>query len=234
MFRYLVLGLLRDGAAYHGYALMKEYRERSGVSVSTGNFYRELQRLVAEGLVRTAQNPPGADTRREPYEITEEGSLAFDAWLLSSPANVGSYDDELSSRAVFVAEREPAEAHALLDRWREAIWIHGKTLERERERALAQGSDVPRGVIARSILLARRLKHVAADLEFIEELRSACFPPVTLPRVAESGQGGWTKPVPAAAEEPAAAKGGKSLAKKAKLAIAGHLRRGIRGRARRS
>jgi hypothetical protein len=78
MFRYLVLGLLRDGEPRHGYAVMKEYRERSGLQVNTGSFYRELQRLVAEGLVQTVANPTDADPRRAPYQITETGSACFD------------------------------------------------------------------------------------------------------------------------------------------------------------
>ena len=65
----------------HGYALVKAYRERSGVEVSTGNFYRELQRLVLDGLIRSADNPPEADARRTPYEITQLGVSVFDEWL---------------------------------------------------------------------------------------------------------------------------------------------------------
>lgn len=177
MFRYLVMGLLRDGLAYHGYALMKAYRERSGVSISTGNFYRELQRLVGEGLVQTAEVSPGEDARRAPYQITEQGLTAFEAWIVSPPTHIGSYDDELSSRAVFIGETDPALALRLLDRWREVVWIHGKTLEREREAALLNPSAMRGAFDARSLLLARRLKHIAADLEFIDELRTACTPP---------------------------------------------------------
>ena len=84
MFRYLVLGLLRNGDACHGYAVIKDYRKRTGQEASSGNFYRELQRLVGEGLVRTATNPPGADPRRAPYQITEAGSAVFDTWLFGS------------------------------------------------------------------------------------------------------------------------------------------------------
>src|SRR5438874_1232578 len=58
LYRYLVLGLLRNGAARHGYALMKEYQRRSGTQIGSGRFYGKLQRLAAEGLVTTATNPP--------------------------------------------------------------------------------------------------------------------------------------------------------------------------------
>lgn len=122
MFRYLVLGLLRDGKSRHGYALMKEYRERSGVRLSSGSFYRELQRLVAARLIRTVSNPPGADPRRTPYEITDTGRATFDAWLIGpTGAGVGRYEDELSRRALFLGSAQPAVARRLIEDWKEEI-----------------------------------------------------------------------------------------------------------------
>ena len=61
--RHMLLGLLQHHGARHGYALMKEIRARTGVQVSIGNVYRELARLVREGLVRS---PYGGD-RARPY-----------------------------------------------------------------------------------------------------------------------------------------------------------------------
>ena len=175
MFRYLILGLLRDGEAYHGYALMKEYGERSGIRVSAGNFYRELRRLVAEGLIRVVAKPTDADPRRAPYEITERGEAAFDAWLGQPMTTaVTSYEDEISSRALFVAEAGPAVVQRVLGAWQDDLWFQGKTLERDREAALARRRvEAERRFEPLTLLLARRLKHVAADLEFIEEFRTA-------------------------------------------------------------
>src|SRR4029450_1404978 len=123
MFRYLVLGLLRRGEPLHGYALMKEYRERAGVQISTGSFYRELARLVTEGLVRPASTPPASDPRRAPYEITDFGAAAFDTWF-SEPlgADAGPHEDGLSARAVFLAEAGPAAARPGPERWEGGIW----------------------------------------------------------------------------------------------------------------
>jgi DNA-binding PadR family transcriptional regulator len=174
VFRYVVLGLLRNGEKLHGYALMKVYRARSGTQISTGNFYRELQRLAAVGLVRPVTNPAGADPRRAPYEITEAGAAAYDAWL-SGPneSPLGQYDDELSTRALFVASAEPAVTRKVLDRWQEELWMRGKMIERARETASRYGGVAQESFSPLTLLLARRLKHVAADLEFIEELRAA-------------------------------------------------------------
>jgi len=177
MFRFLILGLLRDGTPHHGYALAKAYSDRSGVDISTGNFYRELQRLVAEGLVQTTSNPPGADMRRMPYQITEAGSLAFDAWLFeSTDLGDGQREDDISTRALFLAGGNVALVHALLERWQEQLWMRGKVQERARDTARAQG----RGVLA--LLFSRRLKYTAADLEFLTGLRALDEQRITPPQ----------------------------------------------------
>lgn len=175
MIRYLVLGLLRGGGAHHGYALMKEYRERSGIRISTGNFYRELQHMVGEGLVQTAQNPPGADARRAPYEITDAGVEAFDEWLARpNGPGMGHHDDDLSARALFIVDADPSLARRLLEQWREELWIKTKILERDREASLVPSRDqTPQSFAALPFLLSRRLRHLAADLEFLQEFRSA-------------------------------------------------------------
>ena len=62
MFRYLVLGLLRSGGSFHGYASMKEYRERSGLQLRHGQLLPGAPTLGGEGFVRTVANPADADT----------------------------------------------------------------------------------------------------------------------------------------------------------------------------
>jgi DNA-binding PadR family transcriptional regulator len=173
MFRFLILGLLRNRAPMHGYALVKAYRQRSGAEVSTGNFYRELQRLVVEGLICSSDNPPDADIRRTPYAITAEGIAIFDDWLTARDAAVGRIsEDDLSARALFIAELEPRTASAVLDRLRDNLWFWGKRLERDRQLLLSQGGGDDRtgATTVLSLLLARRLKHVSADLDFVEGL----------------------------------------------------------------
>ena len=174
-FRYLVLGLLRDGEPRHGYALMKEYKEQTGLRLSTGNFYRELQRLALEGLVRNVDNPEGADPRRAPYRITEAGTGAFQAWVTGPDGpTVSDYQDELASRALFIPEADPTVASKVLDRWQQALWIDGKILERQREAALAHSLNGRHGSRTLALLIGRRLKHIAADVEFLEEFRAFC------------------------------------------------------------
>src|SRR5437899_4488561 len=109
MLRYLILGLLRGGSARYGYALMKEYRQQSGIEISIGNVYRELQRLAADGLVRPSANPPGVDPRRVPYEITPAGLTAFQRWLSTPTAGpVAECGTAFAFRALFLGQEDPA------------------------------------------------------------------------------------------------------------------------------
>jgi len=171
MLRHLILGSLRQGGAKHGYAVMKEIRDRAGLQVNIGNVYRELKRLEAEELVRSVVNAAGEDPRRAPFESTPGGMSAFDDWMASAPTkSLPDYRDEFCLRAIFIENVETAAARVILDRWREELGMHSRGLERCWERALAHRS---RNVTTLPLFLARRIKHVATDLAFIEELRSA-------------------------------------------------------------
>ncbi len=191
MFRYIVLGLLRRGGAHHGYALMKAYRARSGVQMSTGTFYRELQHLVDEGLARVVARPPDADARRTPYEITPKGCEEFDRWLVRPPlVGLGS-DDEITARTMFLPEAPIDVARAMTDAWKEEVWLLGKRLERERQNELHRCATQGETFSILPLLLGRRLRHIAGDIEYLDELRAA------LDALAAS-----RAPEPAAAERP--------------------------------
>ena len=160
-------------------------------------FYRELQRLARDGFVRITANPEGEDPRRAPYEITEAGGSAFDGWFsgLTRPA-VADYEDDLSHRALFIPRADPKAARAVLDRWGEALWIGGKMLERAREAALTRAGSQGDDFSTLSFLLGRRLKHIAADIEFLEEFRSAYDEWMASAHGAEAVHAGDGNPVP--------------------------------------
>ena len=170
MLSHLILGLLRDGQARHGYELITEYKARSGNQVSAGNFYRELARMAGDRLVQTGVNPPDADARRIPYQITEKGRHSFDEWLIGP----GRDDGDLSAWLLFVDRVPPEIRDRLLDRWQDDLWLRGKSLSRAREDALlmqqSRHDTVRYNVLAS--LLSRRLKQVTADLEFLKEFRN--------------------------------------------------------------
>jgi len=64
----LVLTSLAGGEK-HGYALIKDVEEFSGVRLGPGTLYAALSRLEREGLIEAL---PEAD-RRRPYRITTRG-----------------------------------------------------------------------------------------------------------------------------------------------------------------
>jgi len=166
MFVHLLLGLLRDGQPHHGYHLIMEYRARSGSKASAGNFYRVLARLATQGMVTTGTSSPRDDARRIPYQITETGAQVFDRWLTSS-----SGSEEIAQRLLFL-DRVPREALTrLMDRWQEDLWMQGKALARRHEDAVRDDTATGR-YNPLPALLARRIKQVEADLEFLKELRT--------------------------------------------------------------
>jgi DNA-binding PadR family transcriptional regulator len=163
----LILGLLRDGRARHGYDLIMEYRQLSGDSANPGNFYRELGTLADKDLLTKEPVPPGEDPRRIPYRITAGGTVEFDAWLCS-PATP---QEDLASWLLF-ADRVPTEAlRALLDSTRDQLWLQGKTLEHARANLKNKRRDNGTRYDPASYLLLWQLKRITADLEFLEEFR---------------------------------------------------------------
>jgi len=172
MVRYLVLGLLRTGVVLHGYAIVRAFEERSGMRLNGGNFYRELQRLVAEGLICQVTNPSGADPRRTPYAITESGAVEFDAWFGQVDDESGPpLDDGFSLRALFIDAVDPLLARQLLDRWGNALWLRTKNLERDREATKLWSQQQPRVLPVRASVVDRRLRQTAAELEALDEFR---------------------------------------------------------------
>lgn len=172
MFKFLVLGFLRDRIPHHGYALAKAYSEQSGSEISTGKFYRELQRLVDDNLIQTVPNPADADPRRSPYQITERGCDEFDGWL-TIPVDLGDghSEDQISGRSLFLRGADSKLANLLIERWKEQLWVRSKVLERARENARAKGYDIL------ALLLGRRLHYTAADIEFLETLQTTVSQP---------------------------------------------------------
>jgi DNA-binding PadR family transcriptional regulator len=65
------------GGPKHGYALIQDIREFSGVEVGAGTLYGALARLEGQGMIRALE----AEERRRPYAITSAGSAALQEHL---------------------------------------------------------------------------------------------------------------------------------------------------------
>jgi DNA-binding PadR family transcriptional regulator len=180
MFRYHLLGLLRNGTQ-HGYALAKEYQRRSGVEVGLGGIYRELRILTEQGLVRRLANPLDGDPRRTPYEITAEGRDAFEDWFRELPDSTACDESNLAVRVMFFGDVAPVEAHRVLEQWRAGLWGLSKRFEAQLGRALTRD---PAGTGSCALLLRRRMKHIAVELEFLDAAQAA-LPPAPEPHAEE-------------------------------------------------
>jgi DNA-binding PadR family transcriptional regulator len=167
VFSRLLLGLLRDGHARHGYELITSYRARSGLRTNPGNFYRELAKLVAQGLIEQDVRPRDADPRRIPYRITEQGRGEFDVWMLEPISGEGG----LEAWVLFADMLSTEDRQRVLERRQEELWLLNKSLARSREYLLPAARRDDGSYRPAAYVLLRRLKQVTAELEFLEELR---------------------------------------------------------------
>src|SRR5262245_10541688 len=112
---------------------MKSYQERMGVPLSIGSVYRELQHLVADGLIVTSANPPGADPRRTTYALTDRGHEALAAWLTGPVDGPGrNVNEEVAYRLAIVGELDTETAGRALRTLYDRLWELAKRVETER------------------------------------------------------------------------------------------------------
>src|ERR1051326_3377897 len=167
MLRYVLLAVIAETGPLHGYALMKAFAARSGIRLSIGNVYRELQRLRSDGYIAAVDNPADADPRRAPYAITDAGRAALASWF-TAPAESFLREpvDPLYCRLALLASSKVTHAVKFLDDLEVELSQQRRSAERRRETA-RDGSPIL------DILLGRRARHLAADIDMITEMRTA-------------------------------------------------------------
>lgn len=88
----------------HGYAIIKDVRERSdgAVELQTGALYRHLRRLLDDGLITEVDRPAGEesdDERRRYYRVTPLGRQVVDADLARMAKLIDGARSQRTSRA---------------------------------------------------------------------------------------------------------------------------------------
>lgn len=151
-----------------------------GLQLNTGNFYGTPTTGGRWPGAHRGQSPSGADPRRAPYEITKAGAGDFAPWFVElndSDIDMTPHEDALFSRVLFVDTVTPTAARRVVPRWCNGLWLRVKTLKRgtgdcvasTREEWVSMSGAFPAGASR----LTRGLRHIAADLEFLEEFRSS-------------------------------------------------------------
>lgn len=87
----LILSSLAGGEK-HGYALVKDVEEFSGVELQPGTLYEALARLERLGLIEAL---PSED-RRRPYRLTASGATELSAYLSAQQRVVTTGQSRLS------------------------------------------------------------------------------------------------------------------------------------------
>jgi DNA-binding PadR family transcriptional regulator len=183
MLSHLLLGLLRDGVPRHGYQLMTEYRARAGIQANPGNVYRQLAKMVVDGLIEEHAKAADADPRRIPYRIRDRGRHEFDSWMLS----LETCEQHLDSWLLFADKLSVQDRQRLLTALQDGLWMKSKTVARRREETAAKSRRLGvTGYQPAQLLRLRRTKLLTAELEFLDELRRELSTIDAAPRAIQS------------------------------------------------
>ena len=74
---------------------------------------------------------------------------------------------------MFLYEAPVETAHQMIESWKEELWLLGKKLERDRQNEIHRCTADGEPFSMLTLLLARRLRHVAGDVAYLDELRTA-------------------------------------------------------------
>ena len=75
----LVMGSLAEGPK-HGYAMVQDVADTTGVTLGPGTLYGAIARLEGRGLIEALDSD---DARRRPYQLTARGAEVLDERLRS-------------------------------------------------------------------------------------------------------------------------------------------------------
>jgi DNA-binding PadR family transcriptional regulator len=163
MLRDVLLGLLRDGRARHGYELTLAHGRATGTPISPGSVYRELAVLARSGCIERLPAGQRRAKRRIPYVITERGRRTFDRWLRRPR------DGEQLARVPFLGFLAVPERERFLEAW--GVMLAARCFEAANaaRNSASHGSDFPVG----TPLLEHRLRLLRAENDLIEDVRRA-------------------------------------------------------------
>jgi DNA-binding PadR family transcriptional regulator len=162
--QHAVLALLESGPS-HGYELKSAFDTSVGPqwgALNIGHLYQVLERLSRDGLVVSERQPQQIKPDRVVYEITAAGRAELNEWLAEPSPRTGGYRDDFFLKLVAAAQRgDPATTRSVISAQRAHLLRELHNLEGLRA---AHDSE-----IVVTLLLSAAIRHVAADLEFLDD-----------------------------------------------------------------
>jgi DNA-binding PadR family transcriptional regulator len=166
----VLLGLLRDGSALHGYELGVRYRKLTGTEIAPGSIYRDVAALARSGYIERHDGENGGDERRILYVITERGRRLFDRWLRSA------HDDDYLVRLPFLPSLTPPERVRFVEAWRTTIAVKNLQAAARCE----PGPSPDDGFSPGGVLAEHRLRLLRAESELVDDVGRAFAAPGTV------------------------------------------------------
>lgn len=165
--QHAVLALLADGPG-HGYQLKSAFEEAVGPQwgpLNIGHLYQVLDRLSRDRLVTATRVAQDVKPDRVVYAITDAGRAELAEWMASpSPRTSGFRDDFFLKVMAAAHTRDPDRVQAVLTQQRAFLLreLHNlEQLRRERRDLMVD------------LLLAAAVRHVTADLAFLDDAETA-------------------------------------------------------------
>lgn len=168
--QHAVLSLLSDRPS-HGYELKSAFEQAVGPQwgpLNIGHLYQVLDRLSREGMVTSTRVPQEARPDRVVYAITDAGAAELRAWMSEPSRRTAGFRDDFILKMVAAARTgDSGLIEQVVTRQRGFLLSELRSLHDRRR----QSADVMVG-----LLLSAAVRHVEADLAFLDEALTALVP----------------------------------------------------------
>jgi DNA-binding PadR family transcriptional regulator len=179
--QHAVLSLLSDGPS-HGYELKSAFEQSVGPQwgpLNIGHLYQVLDRLSRDGLVVSTRVAQEVRPERIVYEITAEGFTELHTWMAQPSPRTSGFRDDFFLKMVAAARTRDADVIAKVVSMQRAFLL--REMRNLNELRQQPGTDLVVG-----LLLAAAVRHVEADLAFLDDALTALLADVQRPTARAS------------------------------------------------
>lgn len=166
-FEYILLGLVNEGPI-HGYDLYKRYTSLEGVSlvwhIKQSYLYAYLDKLEAQGSLKSFKVQEGNFPLRKEYHITAVGEAALTEWIGEPVAHGRDMRQEFLSKLYFALKISQMMAKSLIEKQQAACsgWL---------ETALSAYQSVAENQIYERMVFQFRISQIHSFLDWLANCR---------------------------------------------------------------